>query len=118
MEINQGDIYWVDLDEPLGSEPGYQHPYVVVQNNLFNQSRINTVVVCELTTNLHRAKAPGNVLLETGEANLPRQSVINVSLIYTLDKSHLGEYIGAISPNRIQQVVEGLLLRIVPAEVV
>ena len=117
MEIKQGDIYWIDLGEPSGSGPGYRHPYVVVQNNLFNQSRIHTVIVCELTTNLRRAKAPGNVLLEAGEANLPRQSVINISQIFTVDKSDLDEYIGTLLPDRIRQIVDGFLLLIVPAEV-
>lgn len=117
MEIKQGEIYWIDLDEPLGSGPGYRQSYVVVQNNLFNQSRINTVVVCELTTNLRRAKAPGNILLDIGEANLPRQSIINVSQIFTVDKSYLVEYIGTLSLGRIHQIVDGLFLLIVPAEV-
>ena len=68
MVINQGDIFWIELDEPSDSEPGYRHPHVVIQNNVFNRSRINTVVVCTLTSNLRRAAAPGNVLLEPGEA--------------------------------------------------
>ena len=74
MVINQGDIYWVMLEEPDGLEPAYAHPYVVVQDNVFTHSRIKTVVVCALTTNIKRAKAPGNVLLEAGEANLPSDS--------------------------------------------
>ena len=61
MVINQGDIFWVDFKAPDGSEPGYRHPHVVIQNNLFNRSRINTVVVCTLTSNLKRANSPGNV---------------------------------------------------------
>lgn len=61
MEINQGHLFWVDLGVPRDSEPGYRHPHVVVQNNLFNQSKIHTVVMCALTSNLNRAKAPGNV---------------------------------------------------------
>jgi mRNA interferase MazF len=75
LVINQGDIFWVELDEPTGSSPGYRHPHVVIQNNVFNRSRINTVVVCALTSNLQRAAAPGNVLLEAGEADLPKQLV-------------------------------------------
>jgi mRNA interferase MazF len=55
MVINQGDIFWIELDEPSGSAPGYRHPHVVIQNNVFNRSRINTVVVCALTSNLRRA---------------------------------------------------------------
>jgi mRNA interferase MazF len=60
--IRQGDIFWIELEDPEGSEPGYRHPHLVLQNNLFNRSRINTVVVCALTTNLRRAEAPGNTL--------------------------------------------------------
>ncbi len=79
MVINQGDVFWVDLGEPSGSEPGYRHPHVVIQNNLFNHSRINTVVVCVITSHLKRARAPGNVLLEKDEVHLPKQSVVNIS---------------------------------------
>lgn len=110
MVINQGDVYWIDLDEPSGSGPGFRHPHVVIQNNLFNHSRIDTVVVCLVTSNLRLANAPGNVLLERGEANLPRQSVVNVSQIYTVDKVDLVEWIGALSEGRIKQVVAGIRL--------
>ncbi len=102
MVINQGDIYWVDLEEPSGSEPGYKHPHVVIQNNVFNRSQIRTVVVCALTSNLKRASAPGNLLLEKGEANLPKQSVVNVSQVFTVDKSQLDEYIGTLSSRRVR----------------
>jgi mRNA interferase MazF len=87
MVIKQGDIYWIDLGEPIGSEPAYIRPYVVIQNDLLNSSQIRTVIVCALTSNLRRAKAMGNVLLELGEANLDRQSVVNVSQIFTVDKA-------------------------------
>ena len=87
MVINQGDVYWLYLREPSGSEPGYKHPHMVVQNNLFNRSQIGTVLVCALTSNLKRANAPGNVLLAQGEANLPKPSVANVSQLLTVDKS-------------------------------
>ncbi len=80
--INQGDIFWIDLEEPVGSAPGYSHPHVVVQNNLFNHSRLNTVIVCALSSNLKRAAAPGNLLLEAGEANLPKRSAVIVSQAY------------------------------------
>lgn len=115
MVIDQGDVFWVDLGEPAGSEPGYCHPHVVVQNNVFNRSRINTVVVCALTSNLRRAKAPGNVLLEEGEAHLP-QSVVNVSQIFTVDKRDLGEKIGALSPGRVRQILDGIRLVIEPRD--
>ena len=117
MEIRQGEVYWIDLDEPHGSGPGYRHPHVIVQNNMFNQSRIKTVVVCELTTNLRRAQAPGNVFLEAGEADLPEPSVVNISQIMTVDKAQLGDYIGVLSLGRVRQIVGGIQLLIQPAEV-
>jgi len=110
MVINQGDIYWIELDEPTGSEPGYSHPHVVVQNNVFIASRINTVIVCALTSNIKRAEAPGNILLEKGEANLSKQSVVLVSQIFTVDKSQLGEFIGTLSERRVEQIIEGIYL--------
>jgi len=110
MVINQGDLYWVELGEPSGSEPDYSHPHVVVQNNVFNISKINTVIVCALTSNLKRAQAPGNVLLEQGEGNLPKQSVVMGSQIFTVDKSQLGEFIGRLSEGRVRQILEGIYL--------
>jgi mRNA interferase MazF len=116
MVINQGDVFWIDLEEPKGSEPGYRHPHVVVQNNLFNRSKIGTVVVCALTSNLKRANAPGNVLLEKKEANVPKQSVVNVSQIFTVDKSQVGDYIGTLSPRRVRQILDGIKLVMEPRE--
>ncbi|TWI75568.1 mRNA interferase MazF [Desulfobotulus alkaliphilus] len=110
MVINQGDIFWIDFDSPGGSEPGYRHPHVVIQNNLFNRSRIHTVVVCALTSNVNRADAPGNVLLKKGEANLPKKSVVNISQIFTVNKSDLSEKIGTLSKNRILQILQGINL--------
>jgi mRNA interferase MazF len=115
--IRQGDIFWVDLGIPKGSAPGYRHPHVVIQNNVFNASKINTVVVCALTSNLKRAKAPGNVLLKKGEGNLKKDSVVNISQIITTDKSDLVEKIGSLSPSRIKEVIEGVKLLLEPREV-
>jgi len=117
MVINQGDIFWIDLGEPSGSEPGYRHPHVIVQNDVFNRSRINTVVVCALTSNLRRAAAPGNVLLEPGEANLPKQSVVNASQIFTVDKSRLGEKMGRLSSRRVRQILDGIRLLLEPRDI-
>jgi mRNA interferase MazF len=114
MVIHQGAIYWVDLGTPHGSEPGYRHPHMVVQSNLFNHSRIGTVLVCPLTSNLRWANAPGNVVLEKDEGNLPKQSVVNVSQVFPVDKSLLTDYIGAVSPKRIRQVVDCIKLVIEP----
>jgi mRNA interferase MazF len=112
--IQQGDIYWVDLGEPIGSEPGFRHPHVVVQNDVFNGSRIHTVVVCALTSNLRRAEAPGNVLLTPGEANLSKQSVVNVSQIFTVDKRQLEEKIGSLSTLRVREILDGICLVLEP----
>jgi mRNA interferase MazF len=114
--INQGDLFWVDLGDPAGSEPGYRHPHVVIQNNVFNRSRINTVIVCALTSNVRRAKAPGNVLLDKGEASLPKQSVVNVSQIFTVDKRDLGERIGTLSQGRVRQILDGIRLVLEPRD--
>ena len=114
--IRQGEVYWVDLGEPSGSEPAYRHPGVVIQNNVFNQSRIGTVVVCMLTSNLKRAKAPGNVLLHSGEARLPKRSVVNISQVYTVDKAHLARRIGTLAGRRVRQVLDGLRLLTEPSE--
>ena len=117
MVINQGDVFWIELGEPSGSAPGYRHPHVVVQNNLFNRSRINTVVVCALTSNLKRADAPGNVLLSPGEANLPKRSVVNGSQIFTVDKSDLAEKIGTLSRQRVREILDGIQLLMEPRKV-
>jgi mRNA interferase MazF len=116
MVIKQGDIYWIDLGEPIGSEPAYLRPYVVIQNDLFNRSQIRTVIVCALTSNLRRAKAIGNILLELGEANLDRQSVVNVSQIFTVDKALLTDKIGTLSKERIRQILAGLAIVTEPEE--
>lgn len=116
MDIKQGDIFWIDLDIPKGSEPGYRHPRVVIQNNLFNQSRINTVVVCAITSNLNLANAPGNVLLKKGEGGLKKDSVINISQIITVGKSDLTKKIGRLSPSKTNQLIEGIKLLIAPRE--
>ncbi len=107
-EIKQGDLYWLQVAPPGAAEPGYPHPYVVLQDDLLNHSRLATVVVCGLTSNLKRATEPGNVLLEVGEANLTRPSVIVVSQLATVDKTQVGEYIGTLSTPRIEQIWAGL----------
>jgi len=81
---------------------------VVIQDDLFNRSRIHTVIVCALTTNLNRATEPGNVLLEPGEGALPKQSVVIVSQVSSVDKSKLGEQIGTLSAERVEQILDGL----------
>lgn len=108
MLINQGDIYWVQLDNPTGLETRIPHPCVVIQANILNHSHSNTVVVCALTSRLEKLSIPGNILLEAGEANLPRQSVVEVSKVSTVDKTQLGEYIGSLSEQRVNQIMAGM----------
>ena len=116
MVIRQGDVFWITLSEPSGSSPGYRHPHVVIQNNIFNQSRIDTTVVCTLTSNLKRAATPGNVLLEAKEGGLPKPSVVVVSQLFTIDKSDLTEHIGTLSKKRVRQILDGIRLVTEPHE--
>ena len=117
MVINQGDVFWLYAGMPLGSEPGFRRPHVVIQNNVFNHSQINTTVVCAITSNLHRAQVPGNVRLYKAEANLPKASVVNISQLFTVDKRTLIEKIGTLSKERIQQILDGLQLLTEPRDV-
>ncbi len=114
MVIRQGDVFWVELVEPVGSAPGYGHPHVVIQNNVFNKSRINTVVVIALTSNLARATAPGNVQLHKGEAGLPKASVANASQVFTVDRTQLTQRIGTLSSKRVREILDGLLTVVEP----
>lgn len=102
---------------PSGSGPGLLHPHVVIQNDVFNRSRLATVVVCALTSDLHRGAAPGNVQLDEEEAGLPKQSVVNVSQVFTVDKADLVERIGTLSANRLREVLAGLDLLLEPRDV-
>jgi mRNA interferase MazF len=107
--INQGDIYWITRAHEGEEEHAIPHPYVVVQDNVFNHSRVHTVVVCALTSNLRRTSdTPGNVLLEDGEANLPKPSVVEVSKVSSVEKAQLGAYIGTLSEARVHQILAGL----------
>jgi len=117
MAIKQGDVFWFDAGEPRGSSPAYSRPVAVIQNNVFNRSPIGTVLVCALTTNLRRAKAPGNVLLDENEADLPKQSVVVVSQVLTIDKSELIDKIGVLSKERIYEILEGIKLLTKPREI-
>lgn len=114
MSVCQGDIYWIDMGCPTGSKMAYKHPYVVIQNNVFNKSKMNTVLVCALTSNIQKAAIPGNVLLEKDEGNLHKQSVVNVSQITTVDKNELTNKIGTLSKKRLYQVLDGINLLILP----
>jgi mRNA interferase MazF len=104
--VSRGDLFWIGGDPEHGSaEP---HPHLVLQDDVFNRSRIETVIVCALTSNLQRMHEPGNVLLDDGEGNLPRRSVVVVSQLSSVKKSALGAYIGSLSQRRVEQTLDGL----------
>lgn len=107
-QICRGDLFWIAPDGSLGDASSYAHPHVVVQDDVFNDSRLTTVIVCALTTNLHRATEPGNVLLDAGEGDLPKQSVVIVSQIASVERARLGERIGSLSNERVDQILAGL----------
>jgi mRNA interferase MazF len=108
--MQRGEIWWADLPDPVGAAPGYRRPVLILQSDAFNQSRIATIVVVVLTSNLRLAAAPGNVLVTTGESGLPQDSVINVSQIVTLDKSMLDMPTGQLTARRLEQVEDGVRL--------
>ncbi len=106
--IHRGQVWWVDFGEPKGSKPGYRHPALVLQRDDVNASRINTVVVCVLTSNRALANAPGNTLLTKKATGLPRDSVANASQIATVNKDDLDTLAGTIPPPLLDKVNEGL----------
>ena len=116
--ISQGGLFWVDLGEPSGSRPGFRRPFVVVQNDVFNSSRLTTVIVCALTSNLRRAEAPGNVLLAKGEGRLSKDSVVNVTQLFTIDKAELTNRIGRLGKDRVAEVLRGIRLVLDPKRTV
>ena len=108
--MTRGEIWWADLPLPRGSEPGYRRPVLVIQANSFNRSRIQTVIVAVISSNLRLADAPGNVLLPARITGLPRDSVVNVSQLLTLDRSFLTEEAGKLAGPLLAEVDRGLKL--------
>lgn len=108
--MQRGEIWWANLPTPVASEPGYRRPVLIVQSDDFNRSRIRTVIVAVLTTNLRLAEAPGNVLVTTHETGLSQDSVVNVSQLITVDKSFLTEQVSQISSRAMLLVEDGLRL--------
>ena len=106
--IAQGEIWWADLGEPIGSAPGFRRPVVVVQSDALNRSRIGTVVCVPLTSNLKWADAPGNVLVSARSTGLDRDSVANVSLVVAIDGSQLTERVGKLPARRLEAVLAGI----------
>ena len=108
--MTRGDIWWADFGIPFGSEPGFKRPVLIVQNDDFNRSKINTIIVVPLTTNLKLEEAPGNVFLDKEETKLTKDSVAVVSLIYAIDRTRLLERINKIDSALMSEVETGLLL--------
>jgi mRNA interferase MazF len=108
MVVSQGDVWWADIGEPIGSAPGFRRPVVVVQCDAINRSRIGTVVCVPVTSNLKWANAPGNVLLKADVTGLSRDSVANVSLIVALDRDQLTERAGKLPPRHLTAVINGI----------
>lgn len=106
--MQRGEIWWASLPEPAGSEPGYRRPVLIVQANEFNRSKINTVIAAAITSNLALASAPGNVHLGPRASGLPKESVVNVSQLITIDKRCLTERIKMIHQHAMQEVDAGL----------
>ena len=110
MVIKRGEVWWAALPEPRDSEPGFSRPVLVLQADSFNSSRIGTVVVAAITSNLHLAEAPGNVRLTRRQSSLTRESVVNVSQVITLDRGFLREKIGQLTQAQMNKVDAGLRL--------
>lgn len=110
MVITRGEIWWTTLSAPAGSAPGYRRPVLVVQSNDFNRSRIATIIAVVITSNIRLAQAPGNVFLPRKISSLPKESVVNVSQLLTLDKQFLTERVGILPQSYLQQVDAGLRL--------
>ena len=108
MVVSRGDVFWASLPDPTGSGPGFRRPVAVAQGDAFNASRLATVVVVPLTSNLRWASAPGNVLLTAKATGLPRDSVANVSQIVAIDRSVLTERVGHLSDTDLELVLAGI----------
>ena len=108
MVISQGEVWWADLSDPVGSGSGFLRPIVVVQGDALNRSRLRTVVCVPLTSNLVLAQAPGNVTLRPGHTGLPKESVANVSQIVALDRTLLTERTGKLPRTQLSLVFAGI----------
>jgi mRNA interferase MazF len=108
MVILQGDVWWADLAEPIGSAPGYRRPVVVLQSDPLNRSQLATVLCVVLTSNLRWSIAPGNVLLTVKQTGLDRDSVANVSQLVTIDKRQLIERTGKLPKRQMESIFSGI----------
>ena len=104
----RGEIWWADLSDPIKSEPGYKRPVVIIQADTFNLSKINTIIVAVITSNIKLVEAPGNILLTSKSTGLSKDSVLNISQIITIDKSILIEKIGDLSNKQLSKLNDSL----------
>lgn len=110
MVVQRREIWWAELEEPRGSEPGFRRPVLIVQADAFNRSRLRTVLAVALTSNTRLLDAPGNVLLTARNTGLPKDSVANVTQVVTLDTDYLSERVGRVGPKLMARVDAGLRL--------
>jgi mRNA interferase MazF len=110
MVIRNGSIYWVDFSPGKGLEPVGRRPGLVIQNNILNDSKLNTVVMLAITSTMKFGELPGNVTLRKGESNLPKRCVINTTQIKSVDKKSIKEKVGTLSKKRMDEVHAGLKL--------
>jgi len=108
--MNRGDIWWASLEEPSGSSPGFRRPILIIQSDSFNQSKINTVIGLVITSNLRLADAPGNIFLSSKESGLPKDSVINISQIITVDKQFLTKFVKKLGPALVNEIESSVKL--------
>jgi mRNA interferase MazF len=106
--MERGEVWWAHLSNPIASEPGFNRPVLVFQSDIFNRSRMHTIVAVVLTANLRLSEAPGNVLIPAAGTGLPKDSVANVSQVITLDQSFLTEKCCKLPPHLVRSVDEGL----------
>ena len=108
--MRRGEVWWADLPEPMGSEPGFRRPVLVIQEDSFNRSKISTVICVAITSNVFLANAPGNVRFAKNSIGLKKESVVNVSQLATLDKSFLMEKVGRVPAVKLRTIEEGIRL--------
>lgn len=106
--MRRGEIWWAELPDPEGSTPGYRRPVIVMQSDRFNRTRIRTVLVLILTSNLDLALAPGNVLIRRQDSGLPKDSVANVTQVYTIDREMLTERVCTLTAALLHAIEDGL----------
>jgi mRNA interferase MazF len=108
--VKRGEIWLANLPAPLGAEPGYRRPVLIISSDRFNSSNIRTVVVAVFTSNLRLARAPGNLFFAKEETGLDQDSILNVSQLLTVDKTFLEQRVSQLQFNLMQNVVVGLKL--------